>query len=62
MVVVLLVSVALVGLLVFTNTDYGQPGDVVDADPRDAEVLMKGAQDSPLLVIGQREFAKIVET
>jgi hypothetical protein len=32
---------------------------VVEADPQDAEVLMKGAQDEPLLVIGQRGQGRV---
>ena len=32
---------------------------VVEADPRDAEVLMKGAQGKPLLVIGQRGQGRV---
>jgi hypothetical protein len=32
---------------------------VVEADPRDAEVLMKGAQGKPLLVIGQRGEGRV---
>jgi hypothetical protein len=32
---------------------------VVEADPRDAEVLMKGAQNKPLLVIGQRGQGRV---
>jgi hypothetical protein len=32
---------------------------VVEADPRDAEVLMKGAEDKPLLVIGQRGQGRV---
>jgi hypothetical protein len=38
---------------------WGRWFRVVDADPRDAEVLMKGAQDSPLLVIGQRGQGRV---
>jgi hypothetical protein len=32
---------------------------VVEADPRDAEVLMKGAQNKPLLVIGERGQGRV---
>ena len=32
---------------------------VVEADPRDAEVLMKGAQNKPLLVIGERGEGRV---
>jgi hypothetical protein len=32
---------------------------VVEADPRDAEVLMKGAQGKPLLVIGERGQGRV---
>jgi hypothetical protein len=32
---------------------------VVEADPQDAEVLMKGARDEPLLVIGQRGQGRV---
>jgi hypothetical protein len=32
---------------------------IVEANPRDAEVLMKGAQDKPLLVIGQRGKGRV---
>jgi hypothetical protein len=32
---------------------------VVEADPRDAEVLMKGAEGKPLLVIGQRGEGRV---
>ena len=32
---------------------------VVDVSPRDAEVLMKGAQDKPLLIIGQRGEGRV---
>ena len=38
---------------------WGRWFRVVDADPVDAEVLMKGAQDSPLLVIGQRGQGRV---
>ena len=38
---------------------WGRWFRVVEADPRDAEVLMKGAQDKPLLVIGQRGEGRV---
>ena len=38
---------------------WGRWFRVVEADPRDAEVLMKGAQDKPLLVIGQRGAGRV---
>ncbi len=38
---------------------WGRWFRVVEADPRDAEVLMKGAQDKPLLVIGQRGQGRV---
>ncbi|HZP08153.1 hypothetical protein [Methyloceanibacter sp.] len=38
---------------------WGRWFRVVDADPRDAEVLMKGAQDKPLLVIGERGEGRV---
>jgi hypothetical protein len=38
---------------------WGRWFRVVEADPRDAEVLMKGAQGKPLLVIGQRGQGRV---
>ena len=38
---------------------WGRWFRVVEADPRDAEVLMKGAQGKPLLVIGQRGEGRV---
>jgi len=38
---------------------WGRWFRVVEADPRDAEVLMKGAQGKPLLVIGQRGKGRV---
>jgi hypothetical protein len=38
---------------------WGRWVRVVEADPRDAEVLMKGAQGKPLLVIGQRGEGRV---
>ena len=38
---------------------WGRWFRVVEADPRDAEVLMQGAQDKPLLVIGQRGEGRV---
>ena len=38
---------------------WGRWFRVVEADPRDAEVLMKGAQDKPLLVIGERGEGRV---
>src|SRR5215475_7371671 len=38
---------------------WGRWFRVVDADPRDAEVLMKGADDKPLLVIGERGQGRV---
>src|SRR5262245_26631070 len=38
---------------------WGRWFRVVDAEPRDAEVLMKGAENSPLLVIGQRGQGRV---
>ncbi len=38
---------------------WGRWFRVVDADPRDAEVLMKGAEDKPLLVIGERGQGRV---
>jgi len=38
---------------------WGRWFRVVEVDPRDAEVLMKGAQDKPLLVIGQRGEGRV---
>ena len=38
---------------------WGRWFRVVDAQPRDAEVLMKGAKNSPLLVIGQRGQGRV---
>ena len=38
---------------------WGRWFRVVDADPRDAEVLMKGAEDKPLLVLGQRGEGRV---
>jgi hypothetical protein len=38
---------------------WGRWFRVVDADPRDAEVLMKGAEGKPLLVLGQRGEGRV---
>jgi hypothetical protein len=38
---------------------WGRWFRVVEADPRDAEVLMKGAEGKPLLVIGQRGEGRV---
>jgi hypothetical protein len=38
---------------------WGRWFRVVEADPRDAEVLMKGAQNKPLLVIGERGQGRV---
>jgi hypothetical protein len=38
---------------------WGRWFRVVEADPRDAEVLMKGAQGKPLLVIGERGQGRV---
>ncbi|HLO23763.1 MAG TPA: hypothetical protein VK193_10115 [Methyloceanibacter sp.] len=38
---------------------WGRWFRVVEADPRDAEVLMKGANDKPLLVIGERGQGRV---
>jgi hypothetical protein len=38
---------------------WGRWFRVVEADPRDAEVLMKGADDKPLLVIGERGQGRV---
>jgi hypothetical protein len=38
---------------------WGRWFRVVDADPRDAEVLMKGAEGKPLLVLGQRGKGRV---
>ena len=38
---------------------WGRWFRVVDVDPRDGEVLMKGAQGKPLLVIGQRGEGRV---
>jgi hypothetical protein len=38
---------------------WGRWFRVVDSDPRDAEVLMKGANDKPLLVIGERGQGRV---
>ena len=38
---------------------WGRWFRVVDAEPRDAEVLMKGAEGKPLLVIGQRGKGRV---
>lgn len=38
---------------------WGRWFRVVDVDPRDAEVLMKGAQGKPLLIIGQRGEGRV---
>jgi hypothetical protein len=38
---------------------WGRWFRVVEADPRDAEVLMRGAQDKPLLVIGERGEGRV---
>jgi hypothetical protein len=38
---------------------WGRWFRVVDAEPRDAEVLMKGADDKPLLVIGERGKGRV---
>jgi hypothetical protein len=42
-----------------TEPTWGHWFRVVDADPTDAEVLMKGAEDKPLLVIGQRGEGRV---
>jgi hypothetical protein len=41
------------------DPSWGRWFRVVDADPRDAEVLMTGAADKPLLVIGQRGQGRV---
>ncbi|MGH6867140.1 MAG: glutamine amidotransferase [Methyloceanibacter sp.] len=41
------------------NPSWGRWFRVVDADPRDAEVLMKGAGENPLLVIGERGKGRV---
>jgi hypothetical protein len=38
---------------------WGRWFRVVEADPREAEVLMKGAEDKPLLVIGERGQGRV---
>ncbi|HEV3242332.1 MAG TPA: hypothetical protein VGY14_03635 [Methyloceanibacter sp.] len=38
---------------------WGRWFRVVDADPREAEVLMKGAEDRPLLVLGKRGEGRV---
>ena len=38
---------------------WGRWFRVVETDPRDAEVLMKGAEDKPLLVIGERGEGRV---
>ncbi len=38
---------------------WGRWFRVVDSEPRDAEVLMKGADDKPLLVIGERGKGRV---
>ncbi len=38
---------------------WGRWFRVVDADPRDAEVLMKGAEGKPLLVLGERGQGRV---
>jgi hypothetical protein len=38
---------------------WGRWFRVVEADPRDAEVLMRGAQNKPLLVIGERGEGRV---
>jgi len=38
---------------------WGRWFRVVDADPREAEVLMKGAEDKPLLVLGKRGEGRV---
>ena len=42
-----------------TEPSWGRWFRVVDVDPRDAEVLMKGANDKPLLVIGRRGEGRV---
>jgi hypothetical protein len=42
-----------------TEPSWGRWFRVVDVDPRDGEVLMKGAQGKPLLVIGQRGEGRV---
>ncbi len=42
-----------------TEPSWGRWFRVVDAEPRDAEVLMKGADDKPLLVIGERGQGRV---
>src|SRR5512143_1049297 len=41
------------------DPSWGRWFRVVEADPRDAEVLMKGADDKPLLVIGERGQGRV---
>jgi hypothetical protein len=41
------------------NPTWGRWFRLVDSEPRDAEVLMKGADDRPLLVIGQRGKGRV---
>ena len=41
------------------NPSWGRWFRVVDAEPRDAEVLMKGAGGKPLLVLGQRGEGRV---
>ncbi len=42
-----------------TSPSWGRWFRVVDADPRDAEVLMQGARGKPLLVIGERGEGRV---
>ncbi len=42
-----------------TNPSWGSWFRVVEVDPRDAEVLMKGAHDKPLLIIGERGKGRV---
>ncbi len=41
------------------NPSWGSWFRVVEVDPRDAEVLMKGAHDKPLLIIGERGKGRV---
>jgi len=41
------------------DPSWGHWFRVVDVNPRDAEVLMKGANDEPLLVLGQRGEGRV---
>ncbi len=42
-----------------TEPSWGHWFRVVDVSPRDGEVLMKGAQDRPLLIIGERGQGRV---